>query len=179
MQWSDLASSGVDVLGSLGIQGNEVEAIAWLLIERSILQAMVALTRERKASLNTPHPDLKLLCDQLDHALQTSDLSLTPDFFNRPKQLPVVDQVKEPYRLWLCSNGLEPEQAESLTVRLPRYFVFALNEQWRAHPADYAPLQTSLNGPFETATERGLGQQCKAEQRNIWCNVSISTLEKR
>jgi uncharacterized protein YjbI with pentapeptide repeats len=159
MQWSDLASSGVDVLGSLGIQGNEVEAIAWLLVERSLLQAMVELTRECKTSLNTSNPDLKLLCDQLDHALQTNGLSLTPDFFNQPKQLPVVDQVKEPYRLWLRSNGLALEQAISLTVRLPRYFVFALNEQWRAHPADYAPLQTSLSGPFETATERELAWQ--------------------
>lgn len=159
MQWSDLASSGVDVLGSLGVKGNEVEAIAWLLVQRSLLQAMVELTRESKASLNTTNPALKLLCDQLDYALQTSDLSLTPDFFNRPKQLPIVDQVKEPYRLWLCSNGLGPEQAVSLTERLPRYFVFALNEQWRAHPADYAPLQTSLSGPFETVTERELAWQ--------------------
>ena len=156
MQWSDLASSGVDVLGSLGIQGNEVEAIAWLLVQSSLLQAMVDLTSECKTSLNPPNPDLKLLCDQLDHALQTSDLSLTPDFFNRPKQLPVLEQVKEPYRLWLRSNGLLAEQAASLIERLPRYFVFALNQQWRAHPADYAPLQTALSGPVETATDRDL-----------------------
>ncbi|MBW4481416.1 MAG: pentapeptide repeat-containing protein [Tildeniella torsiva UHER 1998/13D] len=155
MQWSDLASSGVDMLSSLGIQGNEVEAIAWLLVQRALLQAMVELSRECKTSLNTLNPDLKLLCDQLDHTLQTSDLSLTPDFFDRPKQLPVLEHVKEPYRLWLCSNGLSTEQAASLKERLPKYFVFALYNEWLSSPTTYALLQESLlDNPFRAATER-------------------------
>ena len=157
MQWSDLAGSGVDVLGSLGIQGNEVEAIAWLLVERCLLQAMVELTGECKTSLNTPNPQLKLLCDQLEHSLQTSDLSLTPDFFDRPKQLPVLEQVKEPYRLWLRSNGLSAEQAASLKERLPQYFVFALYNEWLSCPAKYDLLKESLSdNPFRAATEREL-----------------------
>jgi uncharacterized protein YjbI with pentapeptide repeats len=157
MQWSDLASSVVDMLSSLGIQGNEVEAIAWLLVQRSLLQGMVELTRESKTSLNTPNPDLKLLCAQLDHTLQTSDLSLTPDFFDRPKQLPVLEQVKEPYRLWLRSNGLSTEQAASLRERLPQYFVYALYNEWLSCPTIYALLQESLlDNPFRAATEREL-----------------------
>lgn len=155
--WSEAASSGVDVLTALGIQGNKVEAVAWMLVQRSLLQGMSDLTIECKNELNTDKtPDFNLLCGQLDLALEKSELSLTPSFFTKPKDLPVVEKVKEPFRQWLQTCGLPQEQAQSLSDRLTRYFVFALNEQWRAHPTDYAPLQEALSGPFESANEREL-----------------------
>jgi hypothetical protein len=155
-QWPETVSGGVDVLTALGIQGSKVEAIAWMLVQRALLQAMNDLTRECKSALGETEPDFRLLCEQLDHALANSALSLTPDFFKRPKQLPIVAQVKAPFRQWLQTCGLPQEAAGSLAERLPRYFVFALNEQWRANPADYALLQEALSGPFESANEREL-----------------------
>ena len=154
--WPETASGGVDVLAALGIQGDEAGAIAWMLVQRSLLQAMSELTGECKADLSDRSPNFKLLCQQLDHALESSELSLTPKFFSRPKQLPVVEEVKTPFRQWLQTYGLSPQQAQSLADRLPRYFVFALNEQWRANPTDYVLLQQSLGGPFEVANEREL-----------------------
>ncbi len=154
--WPETAGSGFDVLTALGIQENKVEAIAWMLIQRSLLQGMSDLTSECKNELNTKAPDFNLLCGQLDLALERSDLSLTPSFFTRPKDLLVVEKVKEPFKRWLRTCGLPQEQAQSLSDRLPRYFVFALNEQWRAHPTDYVPLQEALSGPFESAKKREL-----------------------
>ncbi|MBE9156831.1 pentapeptide repeat-containing protein [Nodosilinea sp. LEGE 06152] len=154
--WPETASGGVDILAALGIQGDEVGAIAWMLVQRSLLQAMSELTGECKTDLIDKSPNFKLLCEQLDHALENSELSLDPKFFNRPKQLPVVEEVKAPFRQWLQTYGLSPQQAQSLADRLPRYFVFALNEQWRANPTDYVLLQQSLGGPFEAANEREL-----------------------
>ncbi|MEO0828344.1 MAG: hypothetical protein AAFY20_24690 [Cyanobacteria bacterium J06639_14] len=52
--WPGVASSGVDILSALGIQGNKVGAIAWILVHRSLLQAMSELTGECKPDLNTP-----------------------------------------------------------------------------------------------------------------------------
>lgn len=154
--WPETVSSGVDVLAALGMQGDEVGAVAWMLVQRSLLQAMSELTGECKTDLSDKSPNFKLLCEQLDHALEDSELSLTPEFFNRPKQLPIVEEVKTPFRQWLQTYGLSPQQAQSLADRLPRYFVFALNEQWRANPTDYVLLQQSLSGPFEAANEREL-----------------------
>ncbi|MEO0828343.1 MAG: NACHT domain-containing protein, partial [Cyanobacteria bacterium J06642_9] len=68
----------------------------------------------------------------------------------------MVEQVQMPFRRWLRSYGLSVEQAGSLAKRLPQYFVFALNEQWRNHPTEYALLQTVLSGPFESANAREL-----------------------
>ena len=153
--WPGVAGSGVDVLSALGLKSNTVEAIAWLLVQRSLLQGMSELTVECKTDLKQ-EPDFTLLCEQLDHALKSIDLSLTPDFFKHPKRLPIVEQVQTPFRQWLRTYGLSVEQAQSLSDRLPRYFVFALNEQWRVHPTDYAPLQSALGGPFESANAREL-----------------------
>jgi hypothetical protein len=154
-QWPEVASGGVDILSALGIQGNEVAAIAWLLVQRSLLQAMSELTQESKQALNN-EPDFKRLCQQLDDALANNALSLEPNFFTQPKQLPIVAQVQAPFRQWLQIYGLSPQQAQALAERLPRYFVFALNQQWRTNAANYAALQTALSGPFESANEREL-----------------------
>ena len=153
--WPAVASSGVDILSALGLQGKQVGAIAWVIVQRSLLQAMSELTGECKTDLKQ-EPDFNLLCEQLDYALQNTELSLTPNFFNQPKQLPIVAQVQQPFRQWLCTYGLLAEQAQSLSDRLPRYFVFALNDQWRNHPTDYAPLKDALSGPFESANDREL-----------------------
>jgi hypothetical protein len=154
-QWPAVASGGVDILSALGIQGNEVAAVAWLLVQRSLLQAMSELTQESKQALNN-EPDFKRLCEQLDDALANNALSLEPNFFTQPKQLPIVAQVQAPFRQWLQAYGLSLQQAQALSERLPRYFVFALNEQWRTNAANYAALQTALSGPFESANEREL-----------------------
>lgn len=154
--WNETATSGIDVLKALGIQGNKVEAMAWMLVQRSLLQGMSDLTSECKNELNTDIPDFNLLCEQLDLALERSELLLTPSFFIKPKDLPIVEQVKKPFSQWLQTYGLSQEQAQSLSDRLPRYFIFALNEQWRVHSADYALLQEALSGPFESANNREL-----------------------
>jgi hypothetical protein len=104
-QWPEVASGGVDILSALGIQGNEVAAIAWLLVQRSLLQAMSELTQESKQELND-EPDFKRLCQQLDDALANNELSLEPNFFTKPKQLPMVAQVQAPFRQWLQSLWL-------------------------------------------------------------------------
>jgi len=154
-QWPEAASGGVDIFQALGIQGNEVAAVAWMLVQRSLLQAMSELTQEAKQELSQ-EPDFKRLCKQLDRALASGDLSLEPNFFTQPKQLPIVTQVQAPFRQWLQMQGLSAQQAQALSERLPRYFVFALNEQWRTNAANYAALQTALSGPFEAANEREL-----------------------
>ncbi|MEO0987505.1 MAG: pentapeptide repeat-containing protein [Cyanobacteria bacterium J06639_14] len=153
-----MANSGVDALNALGLKGDKVESIAWMLVQRSLLQAMSELAGECNLGFKQKL-DFKLLCEQLDYALQNSYLSLTRNFFSQPKQLPIVKQVQMPFRQWLISYGLPKEQAESLSKRLPRYFVFALNERWRVHsPTDhaYTVLREALSGPFESANDREL-----------------------
>jgi uncharacterized protein YjbI with pentapeptide repeats len=50
--------------------------------------------------------------------------------------------------------GLTEAQSKSITDRLPSYFVFALNDQWRQRPEEYLPLKQAFNTPFTKASER-------------------------
>jgi energy-coupling factor transporter ATP-binding protein EcfA2 len=153
--WTELAQSAVDTLDGLGLKTQDTGAIAWLLVQRALLQAMSDLTKEHQKSLKQ-EPDFKILCEQVDWALEKSELSLDSNFFNTPKDIPILEVVKESYYHWLQTYGLSVIDAKVIAERLPRYFVFALHQQWRLHPQNYAPLKEQLETPFTKASEREL-----------------------
>ncbi|EKU96912.1 putative low-complexity protein [Leptolyngbya sp. PCC 7375] len=153
--WQGLAQSSVDTLDALGLKTLDAGAIAWMLVQRSLLQAMSDLTKEYQKFPN-PEPDFKMLYEQIDLVLEQNELSLDFNLFKKPKELDVVKIAKEPYQNWLCIQGLSKKEAEVIADRLPRYFVFVLHEQWRSHPKEYALLEGALDTPFNKATEREL-----------------------
>ncbi|MBT9318057.1 pentapeptide repeat-containing protein [Leptothoe spongobia TAU-MAC 1115] len=146
--------SALEMSNALGIQSNKVEAIAWVLLQRSLLQAMSDLTSDCKDSLNINKLNLKMLCEQLDLTIEKKNLPLDSDFFKNPKKIPVVEDAKNCYLLWLQSHGLQRAIAEVLANRLPRYFVFALVQQWMTNSHEYALLHDAIASPFATANER-------------------------
>lgn len=155
--WEGVTTSGANVLAALGLK-REVGAIAWLLVQRALLQAMSDLVKPYQRDLSSK-PNFNQLCEQLDRALAQSELTqseltLSTDFFDRPKSLPILAACQTPYRQWLQSYGLTSHQADAIAKRLPGYFVYALNDQWRQNPNDYAILRDHLTTPFTQAAER-------------------------
>jgi hypothetical protein len=53
--------------------------------------------------------------------------------------------------------GIVTAQAEALSNRLPSYFVFALNKEWRRHPQDYGRISEHVKTPFTQADKRERG----------------------
>ncbi|MGB0562681.1 MAG: pentapeptide repeat-containing protein [Spirulinaceae cyanobacterium] len=150
--WQGVASTGLTVWEALGLK-QEVGAIAWLLVQRALFQAMSDLVKPYERDLQG-EPNFKQLCEQLDRALAASALELTTDFFARPKDLAIVAACQTPYCQWLQASGLAAHEAEAIAQRLPSYFVYALNDQWRQNGADYGLLRERLETPFTRATER-------------------------
>ncbi len=150
--WPGVAGSGLEIFSALGIKANDLSATAWILVQRSLLQAMSDLTVGVKGELEDP--DFKMLCEQLDLVLERSEFSISQAFFQHPKDSPVVEDMKVPFRRWLQVQGLPELKASSLAERLPGYFVFALSQQWQANPDDYASLQSATLEPFRKASER-------------------------
>jgi hypothetical protein len=68
-----------------------------------------------------------------------------------------VQEIKTPLRQWLEGFGVEPFQAEVLSNRLPAYFVFELNREWRQRSQDYARITAQVQTPFTQASEREQG----------------------
>ncbi len=50
--------------------------------------------------------------------------------------------------------GIEESAADAIADRLPTYFVYALNQEWRRNSKSYGPLLESLNTPFTKAGDR-------------------------
>jgi uncharacterized protein YjbI with pentapeptide repeats len=152
-KWDSLAGDGVEALTALGLAAN-TEEVAWLLVYRSLLQAMKNLIDE-KTELEPEKFDVKALQTQINQALETSSLSINKKFFDHPDQDSIVEGVKPAFVGWLRLCGLSAAEAQAISDRLPIYFAAALHTEWGSHGKDYAVLKEKLDTPFTQANERG------------------------
>ncbi|PZV19331.1 MAG: hypothetical protein DCF22_00165 [Leptolyngbya sp.] len=151
-KWDSLAGDGVEALTALGLAAN-AEEIAWLLVYRSLLQAMKTLIDE-KTELEPEKFDIKALQTNINQALETSSLTINKKFFEHPDKDSIVEVVKPTFMGWLKQCGLSEADAQAISDRLPIYFAGALHEEWGSHAKDYGALKEKLDTPFTQANER-------------------------
>lgn len=84
--------------------------------------------------------------------MEQTEIAIDRNFFDRPGEFPVLDKFKVPFTQWLIGYGLANASAEAVAARLPSYFVFALNQEWRHRPELYAPIR-EVDTPFTRAAE--------------------------
>ena len=152
-KWDSLAGDGIDALAALGLVAN-AEEIAWLLVYRSLLQAMKTLVDE-KTELEPEKCDVKALQTQINQALENGSLSINKKFFEHPDKDPIIELVKPTFVEWLKQCELSEADAQSITGRLPIYFAAELHQEWGSHAKDYVALKEKLDTPFTQANERG------------------------
>jgi len=153
--WLGAASNTTDLAKLLELEKLEPQQLAWLLIYRSLGQAIKQLIEERRELQEKPQ-DLDNIINQLHFsALEEQKLEINSDFFQQPKKLwQSLASIKDPLMEVLTGAGLEEAEAREISNRLPSYFVFALHEEWRTKSHEYAPLKEALNTPFSEAAER-------------------------
>jgi uncharacterized protein YjbI with pentapeptide repeats len=151
-KWDSLAGDGVDALSALGLKAGAGE-IAWLLVYRSMLQAMKSLVDEKtEIALERFKPkELKVAIDQ---ALVDSSLSIDREFFTHPGKSPVVGLIQPSFINWLVAAGVFEADARAISQRLPIYFAAALHQEWGDRPKDYGALKEKLDTPFTQANDR-------------------------
>ncbi|MFL6274721.1 MAG: hypothetical protein ACJ74G_05865 [Blastocatellia bacterium] len=170
LNWGDAAKEAVDAVSAIGFE-KDCGQTTWLLITRSMMQAIYALVEEnigllrvgplgsylaaQRADLSMK--DVEKVAEKLDLSLEERELVIDEDFFRRPRELPVVEAIKTPFAQWLRGIGFGEAAADSISDRLPSYFVFALNDEWRRRSLEYACLQEALDTPFTRAGEEEQG----------------------
>ena len=152
-KWEGVAGDVVEASVAIGLETDPGQR-AWLLIYRSLERAIAELLKDNRELLVKQPDDLSLLCEHLDWSLETTELVINQEFFRVPKQLPILNAFKAPLTQWLESFVSEKIQAQTISERLPTYFVFALHEEWRVRAKDYECLKTQLDTPFTKANER-------------------------
>ena len=156
LKWDSLAESGLEVLTALGLEAQPGE-VAGLLISRALLGAMETLLKDNRELIIVEPDNPKDLYQQITDCLANSELTINSDFFQRPKDLPIVKAVQQGFANWLGKFVEKPFEAENISHRLPAYFVLALNEEWQSRGNDYAVLKQQLDTPFTQASEREQG----------------------
>ncbi len=160
LQWDDLAENGVEVLDALGLSRTPGE-LAGLLIIRSLMEAMKGLLKSNVDLLpqEVEKLSLKELYRQITDSLQEPELILDRDFFEHPERLPIVAPIQAAFLRWLTTNNLisNSQEAQSLSNRLPAYFVLALQEQWKDKRDEYSLLLDEIDTPFNNAWKRERG----------------------
>ena len=156
-QWIGVGKDAVDALSALGLESSEPEELAWALIYNALTKAVASIISDSQFLIQDIPNDLEGLSDSLDLSLESSELEISDRFFEHPEQLAIVKAIQTPLRQWLEGFGIEPFQAEVLGNRLPAYFVFALNQEWRQRSQIYARITETVQTPFTQASEREHG----------------------
>jgi uncharacterized protein YjbI with pentapeptide repeats len=153
-KWDDAASNAVDALEAVGLT-HDAGQIAWLLIRRALARATFDLIQEHVSQLkaNAPRNPNEFI-KTLDDSLESVSMTIDTAFFERPQDLPVVAAFQIPFKQWLIEHGFEEAPAATLVARLPSYFVFALNHEWRRKPDAYQLVKEAIETPFTRAGER-------------------------
>jgi hypothetical protein len=156
-QWIGLGKDAVDALAAIGLESSEPEELAWALIYNSLTKAIANLAADSQFLMQDAPENPEQFSNDLDLSLESQELELTSHFFDHPEQLPLIKAIQTPLQQWLEGFGIEPFQAEALSNRLPTYFVFALNQEWRQRSQDYARMTVQVQTPFTQASEREHG----------------------
>src|SRR5215216_5921524 len=167
LNWVETTKSMTEAASAIGLE-KDAGQIAWLLIYRSIVEAMYGLVKDNldlirsspsgywnlREQTDLSIDELEVICQKLDFSLEKNELVIDEKFFQRPGELSVVQEMKKPFSEWLSGAGLSEAQAKAISDRLPTYFVYALNDQWRTRREDYIHLTEVLDTPFTKASER-------------------------
>ncbi|MBE9004314.1 pentapeptide repeat-containing protein [Fortiea sp. LEGE XX443] len=153
--WQEVAKDAVEASAAIG-WAQTPEEIGWLLVSRSLIQAMLSLVEENRTLLfETPNQsDLELLYSRLNESLESQELHIDQEFFNNPKDLPILATINSAFGNWLQYFSLNTVQAQTISDRLPTYFIFALHQEWAEHPDKYACLKAEVDTPFTQANEQ-------------------------
>jgi uncharacterized protein YjbI with pentapeptide repeats len=153
-KWIELGSDAVETLSALGLT-TEPGELAFLLIRRSLTLAVFELVGDSASQLlDKTAVNADALVDSLDLSIEAKDINLDQKFWDRPGNLAIVDSFKTLLSDWLKQLGIEEPAANAIAGRLPTYFVYALNQEWRRNSKSYGPLLEALNTPFTKAGDR-------------------------
>jgi uncharacterized protein YjbI with pentapeptide repeats len=153
-KWAELSADAVEALSAIGLT-TEPGELAFLLIRRSITTALFDLVGESAIQLpSEASKDSDTLLDQLDFSISARDIRIDRRFLDRPADLPVLDHLQALLQQWLAGHGLGKQSAKAISDRLPSYFVYALNQEWRRNAKSYRPLLEALDTPFAKAGDR-------------------------
>ncbi|WP_299487237.1 pentapeptide repeat-containing protein [Acaryochloris sp. IP29b_bin.137] len=154
--WNNLGLDLTDAISALGL-APQPEELAWLLIYKSLVEALKTLLLDNKNLMEKLKPsdaDLEKSCHSLKVHLDEFELTIDTNFFANPKQIPVLEEIKPHLAQWLQNFVETQSQAQAISNRLPSLFVLALHDEWCNNKEKYSRILDQVDTPFTNAAER-------------------------
>ena len=153
-KWEEISNDTAQAMSAIGL-ATEPGDLAFLLIRRALTKALFELVAESASQqLAESNKDAKALGKDLDFSNLAGEIHIDSKFLDRPSDLPLIKDVQLLLQSWLESNGVSTSAATAIIDRLPSYFVYALNLEWRKNAKSYQPLLAALDTPFTKAGDR-------------------------
>ncbi len=153
-KWDEIATDTVEALSAIGL-ATEPGELAFLLIRRSLTKALFDLVGESASQqLADAKKDSLAFIEQLDFSNSIGEVQIDRKFLDRPAEIPLVKNIQSLLLKWLEELGVSKPSTEAIVDRLPSYFVYALNQEWRRNAKSYRPLVEALDTPFAKAGDR-------------------------
>ncbi len=153
-KWEELGTDAVESLSAIGLSTDPGE-LAFLLIRRSIAKALFELVGESASQpLADTKKDANSVIEQLDLSILLGEVHIDRKFLDRPSELPLIDDLQTLLQQWLEGHDVTKTTAKAIAERLPSYFVYALNQEWRRNAKSYRPLVEAMDTPFTKAGDR-------------------------
>jgi hypothetical protein len=153
-KWEELGNDAVEALGAVGLT-TEPSELASLLIRRSLIRAMFELVGEIASQhLTEVKSNASELEEQIDFSIFKQEVFVDRNFLKRPTDLELISVLQPLLEMWLTLQGVPKPAAHSVVTRLPSYFVYALNVEWRRNAKSYQSLLTAIETPFAEAGDR-------------------------
>ena len=151
LKWEDLAKDGVEVANTLGVKQDEGE-LAWLWVSRSVLQAILRLCKQQEkllpSSLNFGD-----LTARLNQVLESDNLGLDNDFFQRPDQHSLTKILQKCFIDWLAANQVNVKSITEISKGFNYYFIFNLYQEAKTNGTIYQPIEWRIKQLNEKAGE--------------------------
>lgn len=152
-KWEELGHDAVESLGALGL-ATEPGELATLLIKRSITYALFNLVGDIAPQFLAEVKSDAKLDEQVDFSISLRETYIDENFLQRPAEIQLVSDLQVLLETWLKSQGIPAASAHAISDRLPSYFVYALNQEWRKNAKAYEPMLAAVRTPFSKAGER-------------------------
>ena len=158
-KFEEAGIDATETLSSLGLKTEDPGELAFLLINRSMTEALLELVRESSSQqLIDEKKDPVTVLEQLDFSSSAGEVFIDRKFLDRPSELPFLKDIQSLLQKWLeslyVSNPSAKLSAKAIADRLPSYFVYALNQEWRKNAKTYFPIIEALDTPFAKAGDR-------------------------
>ena len=153
-KWEELGTDTVDALSAIGLSTDPGE-LAFLLVRRSVTKALFELIGESASQFSSEtEKDEDRLIEQLDSSISRIEVHIDRKFLDRPSELALISDLQAILQKWLEGHGITKPTAKAIAARLPSYFVYALNQEWRQNAKSYRPLVEAMDTPFAKAGDR-------------------------